>query len=386
MGNTHLLGKKVGRPELKLLIPTIDITKKGGAFQTEIRKVQTFANIEIVGRKYIVHELYETPKEIVHGNVGKTPWNKGKVDENSYHYQLAKLLIEVESNDFFTRSAYMKLLGLQTENMEHFNKYFKSKKYSELDTMDKFTFDEFNGLSTSLHRQMKKAFKLIADEHFPAVTVEEQLWYATFNGKFVEAEELDIMDELYALYKKADSIAKDIVKETYGTKLTFPVRTKYENEEYEALISNEDEYKLLEVYDIHHFYSKYKIVNSKNAIVKTFDMNFEAEDYDGSEHEAEFLSDEERAMNYVANFMNHRKENAEKNIGNVIAGATEEYFSNFNNKQMMMDFTVELYDLFFQNSDYQTFNKLHESNMEDVKKVYNSALEETVENNLPDNF
>lgn len=386
MGNTHLLGKKVGRPELKLLIPTIDISKKGGAFQTEIRKVQTIANVEIVGRKYIVHELYETPKEIIHGNAGKTPWNKGKVDESSYHYKLAKLLIEVKSDDFFTRTAYMKLLGLQTENMEHFNKYFKNKKYSELDTMDKFTFDEFNGLSTSLHRQMKNAFKLIENGHFPAVTIEEELWYVTFKGKYAEAKELEMMDDLYALYKKADSIAKAFVKENYGTKLIFPVRTKYENEKYEEIICNDNEFKLLEVYDIHHFYSKYKVVNNGQPTMKTFDLNYEEEDYDGSEHETEWLTDEDHAWNYVESFVNHRKENAEKNIGNVIATATEEYFNNFNNKQLMMDFSAELYDLFFQNFDYDTFKRLHTKHMEDVKKVYNTALDETVENNLPDNF
>lgn len=375
--NLNLLGQKIKKKQLNELLPQVDVMKKGGAWQTEFKRAQTYGNVEIVGRQYIVHEIYDTPKERVHGNVGKEPANKGQFDTNSLKYHLAETLIKLDLGDYVTKNGLLDAMGFNSKNLKNFAKMFKNSKYHELDTLDKFAFDEVSGIETSLSRLIRGALDIIAKSKFPNVELYEQIYFANNDNEHFEAEELENWEQLYLLCKQARKQAGELVEQQYGKKLIFDLKMHYTDIEYEKLIFNEDKYEALYNDGISYFYTKYLIENNNVKQAQKIDFDYENFDYDGSEIEE--MENEDIAYEFLTEFIEHRIENAEINVDKLIkAGVTGDFF----NKEIMMEFVKLFIPFVFDGQLYSVFKRLYKDMIAEAKENYSFALEESVDEAL----
>ncbi|KRF52728.1 hypothetical protein ASG98_19675 [Bacillus sp. Soil531] len=345
-----------------------DGTLNGSKWQKVEREIALLCNFEKTGKnrgtRYNILEIYDTPKEITHGNTGKTPYNKGKVNENSLKYQLAKLLVlsfrTNDLNDYQTKNSYMQLLDIMGRNIKHMERVFDGIKYEDLHTADKYVFKQLQNTQLSLNRLIRGAFDLIRNGTFLGVTLHEKLFVA-FNDKSHEDVE-EVWDEpeiLHSLYKQAQAEAKQNVENEYGASMFFATRMNLINYECQELIESEARYQLLNDNDIAYFYHKYAI--------------------DGVIEMQNACSYEEMTADFMFRFTKHRKETSVKHIDWLIKQGIS---GDFLNKDIMLKFADEVLDLMFRNDDVVMFNKLYAKLMDNAKQEYQADLEETVTQGL----
>lgn len=365
----------------------LDGSLNGSAWQKEEKKAKSLCNYEKTGKtrgiRYNILEIYDKPKERVHGNTGKTPHNKGKVDKNSLKYQLAKLLVisfgANDSNDYQTKNSYMQLLGITGRNLKHMENLFDDMKYHDLDTADKYVFKLIQNTQLSLNRLMNEALDLIRKGTFPNVTLHEQLFVALSDESHHNADEiLNEPEVLHSLYKQARTEAKQSIENEYGTSMFFATRMNHINCECQELIESEEKYQLLNYNDISYFYHKYAIegVIEMANIEETYD--YESYNYDGSDM-LEAYSYEEMTADFMFKFTKHRKETSVKHIDWLIKQGIS---GDFLNKDIMLKFADEVLDLMFRNDDIAMFNKLYAKLMDNAKQEYQEDTAEHVANGL----
>ncbi|KXY07451.1 hypothetical protein [Bacillus paranthracis] len=366
MGNfSELIGKKIGKKQLPLLIPTIDITKKGGAFQTEIRHARAYANIEVVGRKYIVHEVYDTPIELVHGNTGKEPANKGQHREDSLKYKLAFALImnfAREDSSFAlteAKSFHLRMLDSHLRNFKHIDQMFYGKDFDKLNYI---TQKLANNNSKALDKFYKEAIKLIKDGIFPGVQLGEQLYYANFNHEHYEFDESNDIYELYDLYREARAEAEAIVNAEHGNFLFFSKWSQLVNSEYHELILDE-KYRPLFDGKIDYIYSRYFFIGKleQQDVIKPYD--YETFNYDGSNETTEDIDAQLAAEDFIIEFQKHRKQCSVELIDNEIKKGILGIIDFDELRQFAEDFTMLLFD----NDEYETFVMKFKELMENVR-------------------
>ncbi|PFT58086.1 hypothetical protein [Priestia megaterium] len=361
----------------------LDGSLNGSRWQKEEKKAKSLCNYEKTGKnrgiRYIVLEVYDTPKEIVHGNTGKTPHNKGKIDENSLKYQLAKLLVlsfGANPNDYQTKNSYMQLLDITGRNIKHMEKIFDDVKYDDLHTANKYVFQQLHNTQLSLKRLMGEAFRLIRNGTFLGVTLHEKLCVAFRDESHEDADEaLEDSESLYLLYKEAQLEAKQNIENEYGTSMFFTTRMKFINCECQELIESEEKYQLLNDNDIAYFYHKYAI----DGVIEAQDVyDYESLNYDGTDM-LEAYSYEEMTDDFMFKFKNHRKEASVKYIDRLIKKGVS---GDFLNKGIMMKFADEVLDLMFRDDDNKRFNGLYANLMKHAKQEYQEDLEEYVTDGL----
>ncbi|MFE0564657.1 hypothetical protein ACFW1D_19430 [Priestia megaterium] len=356
----------------------------GSKWQQEEKKAQRLCRYEKTGKtrgiRYNILEVYDIPKETIHGNTGKTPHNKGKLDKSSLKYQLAKLLVlTFGSNkllDYQTRNIYMKILGITGRNIKHMENVFDDTKYHELNTADKYVFKQLQNTQLSLNRLMNEAFDLIRKGTFPGVTLHEKLWVALSDESHHIADEvLDEPEVLYSLYEQARAEAKLNVEAEYDTSMFFATRTILTNWEYQGLIDSEAKYELLKDNDISYFYYKYAI----EGTIDLSDMNIhEAESYeDWVINTTELI--EQMTNEFMTKYIAHRKETSVKHIDLLIKQGVS---GDFLNSDIMLKFADEVLDLMFGDHDSMVFNQLYVKLMDNAKEEYEADLEEYVTQGL----
>ncbi|MDR7244238.1 hypothetical protein [Priestia megaterium] len=361
----------------------LDGSLNGSKWQQEEKKAQRLCRYEKTGKtrgiRYNILEVYDTPREMIHGNTGKTPYNKGKVDENSLKYQLAKLLVlsfGSNSNDYQTKNSYMQLLDIKGRNIKHMENMFDGIKYEDLDTADKYVFQQLQNTQLSLNRLILGAFDLIRRGTFPGVTLHEQLFVAFHDESHDNAN--DVLDEpevLYSLYKQAQAEAKQNIKNEYGTSMFFATRMNLINCECQELIDSEAKYQLLNDNDIAYFYCKYTI----DGVIEAQDVyDYESLNYDGSDM-LEAYSHEEMTDDFMSKFTKHRKETSVKYIDRLF---NEGIRGDFLNQGIMLKFADEVLELMFRNHDVAVFNKLYTNLMDNAKREYHADLAESVTQGL----
>lgn len=381
----ELIGTIVSKKQLGEMIPAIDTTKKGGAWQSEFRRGQAYGDIEIVGRKYLVNEIYETPKELVHGNTGKEPSNKGQFDKNSLKYKLAQTLINLKFNSYLTKNGYLDAMGFKSKNIENFNRLFANVKYVELNTIDKFAFDEVQEAETSLKRLIGKAIEIIASGEFPNVQVFEEHWYVDIDDKHYEAENLgDDWEQLHELYKQASKEAKEIVEAEYGKKLVFGIKMNLINDVFDQLKLEKNEYAELYNNGIKFFYTKYIVQDDNESKPKQIDYDFEALDYDGTDAESQEASG--IAYDFFEEFLQHRVDNATKENGAVDKFIKAGIVGDFFNRKIMVEFVKLFVPFIYEGQKYSFFKKFYEQMIAEAKENYQEAIEayeEELDEQLP---
>lgn len=361
----------------------LDSTLKHSKGQTEKKKLDSFCKYEDNGKKgpairYNILEMYDVPKEKVHGNAGREPINKGVIDKTSLKYQMAETIIAVGKPDYYeSKRYYLGEMGFTSGNLQHIQTMFEHRSYSELDTVDKFVFTQIQNLQLSLNRLIRGAFDLIRNGAFDDVTLQEELWVAYENKEHGEALELE---ELYPLYEEARAEARETVKQDYGNDMFFTMREKFITAEYEGLIYNELKYKPLSDNGIAYFYKKYAIDKKMEKPVVNFD--YETGYYDGGfeyAYEHDYFNYPDAPIDLFEEFVSHRKRCSIKNIEKLLEeGATGGFFS----KKIMIDFAEKLFGFMFLNGTYLLFKQGYESMIEDVKTSYQQKIEETVDEAL----
>lgn len=355
-----------------------DGSKNGSAWQKIEKEINLLCRYEKTGKnrgtRYNVLEIYDVPKEKVHGNAGKEPINKGIIDKTSLKYQMAKALIELGNAECYeSKNYYLGEMGFKSGNMKNIETMFENRNYSELDTIDKFVFKQVQNLQLSLNRFIGGAFELISNGDFDGVTLQVELWVAHEDKSHKEAEELV---GLYSLYEEARGEARKIVKEGYGSDMFFSVRERLISDEYKSLIRSELKYKPLFDNGIAYFYKKYAI--DKKIEKPVVDFDYETGYYDGG-FENENAIDEAVVYDFFCEFVSHRKKVSIKNIDKLLE---EGITGDFLNREIMIAFAEKLFVFMFLNGNYQQFKQRYESMIEDVKKSYEQKIEETVNDAL----
>ncbi|MFV5316275.1 hypothetical protein [Priestia megaterium] len=362
----------------------LDGSLNGSKWQKQEKKAQLLCRYEKTGKnrgiRYNILEVYDEPKQTIHGNTGKTPHNKGKIDKSSLKYQLAELLVLtfVANNllDYQTKNSYMQILSITGRNIKHMGNVFDDMKYHDLDTADKYVFKQLQNTQLSLNRLMNEALDLIRKGTFSNVTLHEQLFVALSDESHHNADEiLNEPQALYSLYKQARAEAKLNVEAEYGTSMFFATRMQYIGYEYEELISSDARYQLLKDNDIAYFYYKYAI----EGTIELPDMYI----YDDESYEycGENTTDliEQLTDEFMTKFTAHRKETSVKHIDLLIKRGVS---GDFLNKDIMLKFADEVLDLMFGDHDDVVFNKLYADLMDDAKQEYQADLVESVRNGL----
>lgn len=357
----------------------------GSKWQQQEKQAQLLCRYEKTGKnrgiRYNILEVYDEPKQAIHGNTGKTPHNKGKLDKSSLKYQLAELLaLTFGTNklmDYQTKNSYIKILNITGDNMNHMESVFNDMKYSNLvDTADKYVFKLIQNTQLSLNRLKNEALDLIRKGTFSGVTLHEQLWVALSDESHHIADEvLNEPEVLHSLYEQARAEAKLTVEAEYGTSMFFAIRMQYIGYEYEELISSDARYQLLKDNNIAYFYYKYAI----EGTIELPDMYV----YDDESYEycavnttdlIEQLTDE-----FITKFTAHRKETSVKHIDLLIKQGVS---GDFLNKDIMLKFSDEVLNLMFGNHNAALFNKLYADLMNDAKQEYQADLVESVRDGL----
>ncbi|MFC8563505.1 hypothetical protein [Peribacillus frigoritolerans] len=349
-----------------------DGSKNGSAWQKIEKEIALLCNYEKTGKnrgiRYNILEIYHTPKEQVHGNKYREPINKGAVDKTSLKYQLAELLIQLGGTDYLTKNGYLDLLGFKTGNFERLMKKFDEVKYHELKTSDQYVFKQVQNVQLALARFMDNALDLIRKETFDGVILDERL-FVVFNDESHEnADVLDDLEGLYSLYKQARAEAQNNVEAEYGTSLFFATRMKYINYECAELIESDDKYRALDDNGISFFYKKYAI--NKAIVPRHYD--YEVEDYDGGNYESNSLDIENEAYDFLARFIEHRKEDSHKHINSLIKKGVQ---GDFLSESIMLFFADELFDFMFADCG-DKFDEVYARLIEDAKEAENEQLED----------
>lgn len=357
----------------------------GSKWQQQEKQAQLLCRYEKTGKnrgiRYNILEVYDEPKQAIHGNTGKTPHNKGKLDKSSLKYQLAKLLgLTFGSNkllDYQTKNSYIKLLNITGNNMKHMENVFDDMKYADLvNTADKYVYKLVQNTQVSLNRLKNEAFDLIRKGTFSGVTLHEKLCVAFSDESHHIADEvLDEPEVLYSLYEQARAEAKLNVEAEYGTSMFFATRMQYIGYEYEELISSDARYQLLKDNDIAYFYYKYAI----EGTIELPDMYiYDDESYEYCDENTTDLI-EQLTDEFMTKFTSHRKETSAKHIDLLIKQGVS---GDFLNKDIMLKFADEVLDLMFGDHDDVVFNKLYADLMDDAKQEYQADLVESVRNGL----
>ncbi len=362
----------------------VDASKKGGAWQTELRKAESYGKFDITGVGagvlYHVEEIYDAPKERVHGNTGKAPINKGAVDENSLKYQLAKLLIKLGSCEFQTKTFYMEMLNLKTKNIEHLEKKFDDAKYHDLNSTDKYVFKQLQNTQLSLHRLMSKAFDLIRKGIFDDVALEEQLYVAFHDESHKEADEtLNNPEELHLLYKQAYAEAQKNIEARYGKSMFFVTRMKIIGNEIEEIIASDEKYYPLEANGIAYFYQKFMINGDieETNLKDDYNFDYEVENYDGEGLSSDTI--EEMIGNFLNNFIAHRKQ---ASLSHITKLHEQGFDGDFLSEEIMLGFAEQVFDFMFWDFNVNNFDELYDDLINRAKENYEDTLKEYVENEM----
>ncbi|MFT7830053.1 hypothetical protein [Priestia megaterium] len=342
------------------VIAKIDGTKNGSAWQKQEKQAVLMMNYIKTGTgrgtRYHIIEIYGVPKEKVHGNTGRTPINKGKVQTNSSKYKLAQALIQMsDGKTYESKNTYFTALGLITKNLKHIEKKFGSADYSSLNTVDKLVYNQALYVETSLMRLWKNALELIENGHFKNVTIKKKLYVSRFNEKHdVASDVLSNSEMLHVLYQSAKDEAQMQVKAQYGEKLFFAVKNMLEHKTYLDLIENDERYVELYNNKIDFFYHKIAI----DGIVET-EVDLKQEFFD--------------------KFINDRKRWATKNIQKLSKAGVE---GDFLSEEIMKQFADGMLQLMFENDGYFVFQQKCEELLEQAKNPYEAQLKSYVDNQL----
>lgn len=396
---SDLIGQQIKKKQLPEVLPeaNVNVTLKGGAWQTEFKRLLQYADIEIIGKgagtKYVVNEIYDTPIERVHGNTGNIPVNKGQVDKNSLKYKLAETIVEIGPLGFMTKNSYLAEIGFKTKTLKNFNRIFEKVKYHELGTIDKFAFDELTGIETALSRLLNNAIDIIKKGHFPNYEIHEELWVATYDidlkpSEHYEAEDYEIefgedVEKMFKLYKKAISEAKDIVKKKYGKNLVYNLKSKLVKDEYEVLISENEEYEELAYGQISYFYNKIALIPPGEKHTTEMFIDYESIDYSGELEETFSRSIEDISYEFKELFIEHRIENALSYIEKKFdkTHITGGFFSS----DTLKDFVEKFINiLFIETTEKEEETKAqYEEMVQYAKELYQTTLSESIESQLP---
>ncbi|MEW4262456.1 hypothetical protein Q0N30_02070 [Priestia megaterium] len=362
-----------------------DGTLNGSKWQKAEKEISLLCNYEKIGKnrgtRYKINEIYDEPKQAIHGNTGKTPHNKGKLDKSSLKYQLAELLaLTFGTNklmDYQTKNSYIKILNITGGNMKHMESVFDDMKYADLvNTADKYVYKLIQNTQVSLNRLKNEAFDLIRKGTFSNVTLHEKLCVAFSDESHHIADEvLDEPEVLYSLYEQARAEAKLNVEVEYGTSMFFATRMQYIGYEYEELISSDATYQLLRDNKIAYFYYKYAIEGTIQLPELENMCVHEAESYESEPiNTTEVI--EQLTHEFMTKFTAHRKQTSVKHIDWLIKKGVS---GDFLNKGIMLKFADEVLNLMFGDHDIVLFNKLYTRLMDDAKREYQYDLAEHVD-------
>ncbi|WLF29195.1 hypothetical protein [Bacillus altitudinis] len=343
-------------------------------WRTEVKKADQFCKWHTEGKGrgigYFIDEIYDTPKERIHGNTGREPINKGQVDENSLKYKLALALVTnfaVEDETYAQNQPkryFLELVGCHMYSFKHFEDMFWKK---DLLPVDKFALKLGNNTSKSLNGLFHEAIKLVERGVFKGITLDEQLYFATFNHEHYEA--YDEIEDLLDLYNEARSEAKIIVESEHGEMLFFSEKRHLINIEYRELIETEEKYKRLLDNQIDYFYSRYAFIG-KLEKQDSVAYDYEALNYDGSDLSGDYES-ESIAEEFANEFLEHRNKLAVKAIERFLESGTIGII----NKNELLPFAVDFTMLLFQLNEYETFVKKYNQLMVNVQNIENTGFQ-----------
>ncbi len=332
-------------------------TLKGSAGQKEEKEFNRRCKSEKVGAgrgvRYKMIEIYETPKNVVHGNTGRAPKNKGETSKTSFKFSLAKALSYIgEKNVYLSRSKYLTHLGLNSENLKHIEKMLGKQKYSELNTVDKLVFDEVQNMQLSLNRFWNGAIELLHDDKVDGVKLHRKLFLAHHDESHDEADDiLKDSSEMKSLFDIAKDEAKAIIKEKYGKNLFFTLRMTLENKEYANLRETKGKYRPLLINEIDYFYNKYAIEGVYGGT--------------GEDYKAEFFQ----------KFVSHSKEKAKKNLCKHLKLVTGDFL----NDVILTEIIDRLFVLMFENDSYKVFKEKYAAMIQEAKEANNNQINEMVD-------
>lgn len=306
----NLIGKPLKKKEFAV-VWKLNHSLSPNKWRSEVKKADRYCKWHTEGKgagnRYFIDEIYETPKEIIHGNKGQEPANKGQYDETALKYKLAKALVlnfaqkDISSAEYLSKRYYKQQLNCHLENFKHIEDFFRKR---DLTPIDRLALKLANNTSKSLNGRFDEALELIRKGAFDGVILKEQLWYANFDHEHYEAEE---MDYLFDMYKAARIEAEKIVESEHGEILFFSMRRFLINSEYLELIESEEKYKALYENKIQYFYNRYAFIGA--LIKKEVAYDYESFDYDGAHLEAEYEG-ENIAGEFLNEFVCHRENKA----------------------------------------------------------------------------
>ncbi|MGG3911250.1 hypothetical protein [Peribacillus simplex] len=370
MGNTHLLGTLINKKQFAEVLP-VDASKKGGAWQTELRKAESYGRFEITGKgpgtRYNVLEVFDVPQERVHGNTGSIPHNFGVFDKTSLKYKMAKAMIllcaesDLVTVEYSPKRTFYEALDCNFENPKHIEELFSKRKMDSLSPIERFVHKLTSNNGKALNGIINGAFDLIRKGAFDGITLDEQFHIANFDHEHYEADELNNFEDIHALYKEARSEAQANVESTHGNFLFFSVKRHLINNEYHELIETDEKYKLLLDEKIDYIYSKYAIIKS----AKTQMYDYESFDYDGTDMEYQNNGGHEAAETFKFDFQEHREDLAVKSADKFLNSGTIGIIDKNSVEPFAIDFTA----LLLNSDDYVTFVMKYRGLMMDVTTI-----------------
>ncbi len=372
----NLIGKPLKRKQFAE-VWNLDHTLKKDLWRTEVKKADQFCKWHTVGKgagtKYYIDEIFEAPKERIHGNTGNEPWNKGVVDDTSMKYKLAEALIltfakeDATKFEYQPKRSFMQILDCHFQNFNHVKTMFYGKQLESLDAFDRFVLKLSNNTSKSVNWMLDSAFDLIRKGTFDGVTLQEEVWIACFDHQHYQADELENCNELYDLYKQARVEAEENVNKRNGEFLYFSMKTSLVNAEYHELIETEEKYQLLYDNEIDYMYKRYAIEDTLNKSETAYD--YEALNYDGSDLESGYEGIE-IANEFIAEFQVHREELAIKAADKFLNSGTIGILNEHNIEEFAEYFTV----LLFGNVEYEDFQERYERLENEVRQIKNTGF------------
>lgn len=337
---------------------------KGSAAQKEEKTFNLLCNAEKTGTgrgtRFRIIELYETPKNTIHGNFGRAPVNKGAVSTVSLKFTLAKALSQVgEKNCYLSRTKYLNLLGLNSENLKHIERYLGTQKFHELNTVDKLVFTEVQNMQLALNRLWNEAIELLSDGKVKGVKLHERLFVAHHETSHDEADDVfKKPKELQSLYKIANEEARETVKQKYGKNIFFTTRMKLIRKEYLNLRILKNKYVPLNANQVEYFYNKY-------AIESTYKNN-------GKDFTVEFFQ----------KFVSHRKKLGHQNLNKHLRVVTGDFLNN----TILSGIVERLFILMFENDSYIVFKSKFTDMIKEAKDANTTEVKRVVNNGLFDLF
>lgn len=341
-----------------------DGSKNGSAWQKVEKEIALLCHFEKTGKnrgiRYNILEIFDKPKEKIHGNTGKEPAIKGTISKKSQKYKMAKALIEISNGvGCVTKNGHLAYFGFKSKNMEGLEKKFSGTRYNDLKPIEQYVYKQTQAIHKSLNRMITNAFKLIDDGIFDNATIDEQLMVVLDGKTHIEAHEaLDDAEGLYSIFLAAKEQARKNVELEYGKNLFFATAMKFENDECEELISSDERFQALLDNDISFFYKRYAVITESIEFNSEAGYDYEAENYDGGPIMVNY---ESIAEEFFMDFLEYKKYRSNRSISKSYENGDEICFLN---EETMIEFSEDLWDFMFENAGNMftsRYNELIES-------------------------